>query len=478
MHCVSKQFPLYNDVVYRDFFAIAQPNADRLVARKFKEWRSTEKNSTPPNVVIIGIDNNSRMNSHRYLPKTLDLLKEIGAVEMLGYTKTAENTYPNSVSFLTGFSEKDIELICHSSKNVAFDDCPFIWKAFEDLNYITVNAEDAPYLGGFNYLKTGFVKKPTDFYLRPLMLAVMKYLPRRDYYHTDCIGRQMTEELVFKYILDVIHRANYHSTPVFVHNWLTSLGHLNYNNVQFGDSSITNYIKQLISLSGDNTIFFFMSDHGQRYGPIRETRIGWYEDKLPTQWVYLPKRLRETQPEWFGNLKLNSGRLTSHFDVFQTMLHILRSFSSGHRYDSNGKYRYGQSLLDEVPENRTCEQAGVTVNFCACSRPNVLDTKDKKVVGAMEAAIKHLKLLLPLDKCSEPTLKQILSAGYLSLPGKLVYLITFITNPGDFVFEVNVEFDENRQAYAINTDFLRMNKISRTVDCVKDPLLERYCYCK
>lgn len=97
VHCISKLPPFYNDVVYRDFFAIAQSSSDRLVASKLYEWKAklelrNGSSRAPPNVVIIGIDNNSRMNSHRNLPKTLNILRNLGAVEMLGYTKVAENT--------------------------------------------------------------------------------------------------------------------------------------------------------------------------------------------------------------------------------------------------------------------------------------------------------------------------------------------------------------------------------------------------
>ncbi len=118
------------------------------------------------------------MNAHRHLPKTLNILQRLEAVELLGYTKIGENTFPNTVPFVAGYSEKQLESICFNSTLDPQDHCPYIWKAFDNANYLTVQAEDAPYLGGFNYLKTGFVKKPTDFYLRPIMLAVMSHMPR------------------------------------------------------------------------------------------------------------------------------------------------------------------------------------------------------------------------------------------------------------------------------------------------------------
>lgn len=291
----------------------------------------------------------------------------------------------------------------------------------------------------------------------------------------------MTDEFLFKYTLDLVQMATSHSAPMFIYSWVTTLAHHNYNNIQFADSSIASFFRSLINATNDNTIFFFMGDHGQRYGPIRETTQGWYEDKLPMQWVYLPKRIEAAYPDWKQNLNKNSGRLTSHFDLYKTLLHVLKTFHPGapevKKLLSNARHQFGQSLFDEVPENRTCDDAGISVNFCACSKPKPVDITNSKIIRAAKVSVKHLKSKLPLDKCEEPSLKSILSASVLDLAGKPVYVITISTDPGEFLFEVNVEEYENEK-FVINTDLLRMNKISRPANCVTDALLERYCYCK
>jgi hypothetical protein len=90
-----------------------------------------------------------------------------------------ENTFPNAVPFMSGYSESDIRQICFLTKETPQDDCPYIWKRFSTANYLTAYAEDSPRLGAFNYLKTGFVKQPVDFYLRPFFLPIYeakKYL--------------------------------------------------------------------------------------------------------------------------------------------------------------------------------------------------------------------------------------------------------------------------------------------------------------
>ncbi|ODM90047.1 30S ribosomal protein S4 [Orchesella cincta] len=479
VHCVATTPPLLDDVVYRDFFAIPQSESDRLVAKKITEWNSKTKNpdnnTTPPNIVIVGIDNNSRMNSHRNLKKTLEQLRKMGAVELLGYTKVGENTFPNTVAFISGYSEAELMPICYNTNADPQDDCPYVWKAFDSAGYLTVAAEDTPYVGGFNYLKTGFLRKPCDFYLRPLMLAVLTYMPRADYYHTDCIGSYMTEEVVFNYILEIIKRVS-GKAPVFVHSWLTSLAHHNYNNIRFGDDSISTFIQSLGETT--NTIFFFMSDHGQRFGPIRETSQGWYEDKLPTQWVYIPPKLREQFPDWHSSLQENAKKLTSHYDVYKTILHVLKTYdleNKAEEYYNRSISQKGQSLFQPVMENRSCDEAGISVNLCACSKPEPISVDDDQVKAAAESALTYLTNSLPLDVCAKPTLGRIVRAGYIRVPSRPIYVITMVTNPGDFLFEVNVEKEHDK--FVIRTDLLRMNKITRPANCVSTNLLERYCYC-
>jgi hypothetical protein len=84
------------------------------------------------------------------------------------------NTFPNFVPILNGYSEGDFAQICYPSRWTKQDDCPFIWKRFDEANYLTGLVEDAPSSAIFNYYKTGFVKQPVDFYSRPLWLAAVE----------------------------------------------------------------------------------------------------------------------------------------------------------------------------------------------------------------------------------------------------------------------------------------------------------------
>ena len=82
-----------------------------------------------------------------------------------------ENTFPNAVVFLSGYSETDLQQVCYS-RDSPQDSCPYIWKRFDSSKYLTAHLEDEPSLNIFNYEKFGFLRQQVDFYLRPFMLDV------------------------------------------------------------------------------------------------------------------------------------------------------------------------------------------------------------------------------------------------------------------------------------------------------------------
>ena len=134
------------------------------------------------------------------------------------------------------------------------------------------------------------------------MLAVHSRL-KLNQWMTDCIGHKTVDEVLLKYIREALHSSIEKKIPLFLLAWLTNLSHGDMNAVNEAEGV---YMDFLSSLDLNNTILFFMSDHGVRYGRVRQTLSGWYEDKLPNFWVYLPASLRAQFPNWLEALKANS----------------------------------------------------------------------------------------------------------------------------------------------------------------------------
>ena len=56
------------------------------------------------------------------------------------------------------------------------DSCPILWRNFSRAGYVTAYVEDEPTIGTFNYKKAGFAHAPTDYYLRPFLLAAQEHM--------------------------------------------------------------------------------------------------------------------------------------------------------------------------------------------------------------------------------------------------------------------------------------------------------------
>lgn len=299
----------------------------------------------------------------------------------------------------------------------------------------------------------------------------------------SCVGRFTTEETLLSYIRGVMSHSS--NVPVFLHSWFTTIGHDDSNKVQLMDQTLANFLS---SVNLSNTILVILSDHGNRYNAMRKTLPGWYEDKLPIVSIYLPPGAKAKFPEWEDTLKTNAQRLSSPYDLYQTLGHIITSYTTEDQ--SLPLFSKGQSLLTPISPNRTCSDARITVNFCACIPPKKVDTSDPSIHLAAEEAVKYLNSVLP-SQCARAELDTVIAGAVMLEDSDNVkdkangtFIITFFTNPGQFLFEATVDFTKtmtgpkDHYSFAVTPDLLRMNKIVRSADCVDTSVLERYCYCK
>lgn len=171
----AKQAKLSTKTVYENVHAILDPEKvrDRVEQNVNQSVGASPRKLS---VLILGIDSVSRLNFYRTMPKTEKYLRETGWIGLKGYNKIGDNTFPNLMAILTGQSSQQAYSRCKPTVAYKLDHCPFLWHNFRNAGYVTAYGEDETMLNTFNYLKVGFVEPPTDYYLRPYMLASERLL--------------------------------------------------------------------------------------------------------------------------------------------------------------------------------------------------------------------------------------------------------------------------------------------------------------
>lgn len=273
----NNQSQIYAD--YHSFFpaktdGAEDGNVDENVEENIKS-KENEKNENY-NVMIFGIDSLSKLNFHRMMNRTAQTLKEFDGIELHGYNKIDDNTYPNLIPLLSGLSAEELNSACLSSNaSIYFDNCHFIWNDFKKRGYSTLFSEDSASLSLFNYFKNGFDKQPVDYYFRTLLNQMEKEIAHNKIGNYKlCLGnRTPFDVFVNGYVRKFIKSMT--NELFFSFFWTSSFTHDFINYPQLIDDDISDllmYMKNQQYL--DKTILLMISDHGIRFGSFRQ--IFWF----------------------------------------------------------------------------------------------------------------------------------------------------------------------------------------------------------
>jgi hypothetical protein len=286
--------------------------------------------------------------------------------------------------------------------------------------------------------------------------------------------------------------------------FLAEISHNNFNKVQLIDNDLLKFLTEFKKKGYlNNTLLMLLGDHGARFGDFRQTVQGKLEERLPLFSMIFPKWFKRKYPELAKNLRTNTERLTSWFDVYATFNHLLE-------YPNKPKkWKHGMSLLRKIPADRSCKDASIPEHWCPCVQWSAVDHQHEHLQKAALAAINHINHLifresLGAARCSELSLLKLVRAeveipatqvlrfsqsgkdGYepeyttekIQLKDRCSYQITFITLPNHGVFEASVQYVYGR--FLVKDSISRINKYGDQPKCIADllPHLRKYCHCK
>lgn len=470
--------------IFENFFIFA-PEKELVL---YDNAKAVPKNKSAYNVLVIGIDNVSRLNFYRTMPKTLSYIKGKGAIELLGYNKIADNSFPNIVALLLGYTETELNMICQPYRHVTFDYCPFVWHWFKEAGYYTAFGEDSNYAGTFNYLLNGFMTMPTDYYMHPFIYEAEKSVGANiDWHIRPCMHEKFFFDILLDYIGDLVSAVK--SSKLFGFFWEVSLSHEGLNYPMLMDDSYEKFFKRLNASNYlEESIIFLISDHGMRYGSIRATKQGRLEERLPFVYILTPQSFRDNYSQAYNNLKLNSRRLTTPFDMHETLADLINMDDlKNEKILSKMNEPYfrerGISWFLPVPTNRTCKTAQIPDNWCTCHQTSKVKNSEE-VMDAANQLVNELNVLLnDHPQCSKLSLFEVVEATEM-LAGTpddseesswQEYMVVVKTKPGDGIFEAIMRYDTRN--WTVSGTVSRITLYGDQSHCVHNPHLKLYCYC-
>ncbi len=467
-----------------------------------KSRASYPKHSLGTDVIIFGFDSVSRMSWMRNLPKSHRYFtEEMKGVVMKGYNIVGDGTPQALMPILLGHSEIELPEVRKWMKGATqLDNLTWIWKDFKNAGYATQWGEDGVEYGTFNYRMKGFKDPPVDHYMRPFQLTVENELSRHP---PMCLRNKSRFQYMLDYMKDLYHA--YPNRPKVTFMFYSEYSHDEVSLLKVADNGLLDFLKMISTdISYSNTTVILMSDHGQRTIPeIRQHLQGKLEERLPYFSISLPKHINDKYPELKRNLQINSERLTSPFDVYETFKDILNFDIDAIKLPQ--KRKRGMSLFREIPRNRTCAHAHVAPHWCACLHWSAVSTYDNYAKAASLALVTKLNWLTNTirDRCAElhvskfikvemyyPDSKMIRFIKSIDKDGRIaefgdkpeqgvnnIYQVTVLTLPNKGMYEATVT---HKAHHHFEVDQIsRINKYNNDPHCIinSHPDLRPYCYC-
>ena len=372
------------------------------------------------------------------------------------------------------------------------DDLPWLFRGFKRAGYVTQWGEDN-YPATFNQVLRGFQRQPVDHYLRPLYVK----LPKTSYNNmqsTFCLGSEPRHRVMTQSILDLY--SVYDTKPKFVFMFNSEYTHDSPNMVRLFDDDFSSFLRTMTQRNWlNNTLLILMSDHGPRFPELLPSPQRMLEQRLPYLGIRFPKWFEQKYPNASKNLRKNRIRLTTPFDVYATLMETL-NYNEHLDYPSKSR---GLSLLHEVPIKRTCADAGIDPEWCACLRWREIPTDHQIVQKAIRKLITMVNsyTVVVRQKCHIWSTVKIISAreyqGYwdtlrddplapiLNHSLLALYQIEIVVPPKDALFETVVKVDIKSGRMFINLDEMsRLNKHGYQSACLEHshPYLREFCQCK
>lgn len=404
---------------------------------------------------------------------------------------------PNEVGDLDRFLDKGPELI---------------WKRYAKKNYSIVMNEDFSKAGLFHFASSGYHRKPADFYYHAMWSAVDRMALRTDS-SRFCYGN--TPKLQLQLDITRKHLEMFQHKLQFIFSAFAELSHDFDSDIERGDDMFRSFFDRIHKEKPElinRTVIVFMADHGHRFSDIRQTLVGLLEERLPMFLIRLPDWFYKKHPQIQRNLQTNTMRLSSPFDVHETLKDILKMNYDGTQRPWNSR---GLSMLYPIPKNRTCNLAGIPEHFCTCFSNQIFDKNSNFTKSAANFLTKHLNRLLKNStswakrgtSCHKLRWRNVTRAERIGVSAKVKASVRELKtwdkieeknktrlvhqlnvgeklrvavqmDPKSALFEAELLYNGGWSNWTVLGDVARLNAYGNQSWCVQHEVIRKYCVCK
>lgn len=446
----------------------------------------SEASSSKPSVLILGVESLTRWNFERSMPRTVQALNELGPeLSLKGFTRIADNTFPNMLALLTGRLEQD-----YSGAVLAdyYDSLPFVWKVFRAQGYSTALVDDDPPVirSTLNYQKKGFLRAPTTFYPH----AWWNFMRRSKRITPDfCVGGQPVPQAVLAQVQHFLEWCELHSSPYLVVSMNIFVTH---NNAKSNAPLLDQFYAEFLRANKHrlrNTVVIMLGDHGDRYSPLSFTPPGQTESRLPLLTVRVPGEVRRHLPHIAPSLELNQHKLATALDVHRMLLDLALSHTAAQQRAQHlaGDGKVFSPASEVIPSTRTCSEARIPDLYCLCQLQQVTEVEPNLTQQIATRFVQQLTSILPPDLCEPLQLKRVHSALLYRSPGLLHQLVrtqnlelVLEVSPSGAIFRTSLRQNLFSQWSPVtrHLEIERLNLYGNQSACIDDRTLRKYCFCK
>ncbi|KAH8356966.1 hypothetical protein KR200_009312, partial [Drosophila serrata] len=433
-------------------------------------------------VLIVGLDSMSQPHFARTMAQTANFLFSLPHVELKGFHRLG-STFESLMPLLSGFSGSEMAKFVSTLEKL--DNCPFIWKEFRKAGYETALGEDN--IDKSVFPGQGFEEPPTDHYLRPALIEMWLKTRRDRGKGIHCNSKDSYAMVLRDFFYKIIPHHRRHRFFTFL-RWTQGIDHL----FNYGRTLDTMFLEMFrhAARSGllKNTLLLVVSNHGLNSGYFYETVQGKVEGNLPLALLCYPKWMEESFPRAIANLRQNSHRLVTSYDLHVTLLDLPRLTSIEDRSIEQRSFGLaaqdlprGISLFLPVPSTRDCSSAHVPSKYCLCQEQAKVSPTEGYVLRAALLVVRTINRALQkhIPPCHKLELKLVLAVDEWSPPAEKNYaelLVRLVTTPGDGEFEGVVTYTGHE--LALNGPILRKNEVGNDTYCIDNYLINMYCYCQ